>query len=97
MDDAGIFGNTYDDEDVGTEDDLNNLETILNVSPIPTTRIDKDHPKDKIIGDFNSAIQTRSIENRLSSSRIIITMIDNTQWNNKEHNQSYHKSTMLSR
>ncbi|GJT10483.1 putative ribonuclease H-like domain-containing protein [Tanacetum coccineum] len=39
--------------------DLNNLETTLNVSPIPTTRIDKDHPKDQIIGDFNSAIQTR--------------------------------------
>ncbi|GJX01252.1 putative ribonuclease H-like domain-containing protein [Tanacetum coccineum] len=34
--------------------DLNNLETTLNVSPIPTTRIDKDHPKDQIIGDFNS-------------------------------------------
>ncbi|GJT59602.1 hypothetical protein Tco_1003135 [Tanacetum coccineum] len=31
----------------------------MNVSPIPTTRIDKDHPKDQIIGDFNSAIQTR--------------------------------------
>ncbi|GJY61651.1 hypothetical protein Tco_0462308 [Tanacetum coccineum] len=31
----------------------------MNVSPIPTTRIDKDHPKDQIIGDLNSAIQTR--------------------------------------
>ncbi|GJV59286.1 putative ribonuclease H-like domain-containing protein [Tanacetum coccineum] len=39
--------------------DLNNLETTMNVSPIPTTRIDKDHPKDQIIRDFNSAIQTR--------------------------------------
>ncbi|GJZ59923.1 hypothetical protein Tco_0615739, partial [Tanacetum coccineum] len=52
-------GNAYDDEDVGAEADLNNLETTLNVSPIPTTRIDKDHPKGQIIGDFNSAIQTR--------------------------------------
>ncbi|GJQ89315.1 putative ribonuclease H-like domain-containing protein [Tanacetum coccineum] len=59
MDNAGIFGNAYDDEDVGAEADLNNLETTLNVSPIPTTRINKDHPKDQIIGDFNSAIQTR--------------------------------------
>ncbi|GJY48762.1 putative ribonuclease H-like domain-containing protein, partial [Tanacetum coccineum] len=49
MDDTGIFGNAYDDEDVGTEADLNNLETTMNVSPIPTTRIDKDHPKDQII------------------------------------------------
>ncbi|GKC50104.1 hypothetical protein Tco_1072849 [Tanacetum coccineum] len=46
MDNSRIFGNTYDDEDVGTEADLNNLETTLNVSLIPTTRIDKDHPKD---------------------------------------------------
>ncbi|GJV84987.1 ribonuclease H-like domain-containing protein [Tanacetum coccineum] len=59
MDDTGIFGNAYDDEDVGVEADLNNLETTMNVSPIPTTRIDKDHPKDQIIGDFNLAIQTR--------------------------------------
>ncbi|GJW52157.1 reverse transcriptase domain-containing protein [Tanacetum coccineum] len=59
MDDTGIFGNAYDDEDVGAEADLNNMETTINVSPILTTRIDKDHPKDQIIGDFNSAIQTR--------------------------------------
>ncbi|GJZ28897.1 ribonuclease H-like domain-containing protein [Tanacetum coccineum] len=46
MDNTRIFGNAYDDEDVGAEADLNNLETTMNVSPIPTTRIDKDHPKD---------------------------------------------------
>ncbi|GKC96089.1 hypothetical protein Tco_1161531, partial [Tanacetum coccineum] len=54
MDDTTIFGNAYDDEDVGAEADLNNLETTMNVSPIPTTRIDKDHPKDQIIGDLTS-------------------------------------------
>ncbi|GJU42777.1 ribonuclease H-like domain-containing protein [Tanacetum coccineum] len=59
MDDTRIFGNAYDDEDVGAEADLNNLETTMNVSPVPTTRINKDHPKDQIIGDFNSCIQTR--------------------------------------
>ncbi|GKC91764.1 putative ribonuclease H-like domain-containing protein [Tanacetum coccineum] len=56
IDDTRIFGNAYDDEDVGAEADLNNLETTMNVSPIPTTRIDKDHPKDHIIRDFNLAI-----------------------------------------
>ncbi|GJV59837.1 putative ribonuclease H-like domain-containing protein [Tanacetum coccineum] len=35
IDDTGIFGNAYDDEDVGAEADLNNLETIMNVSPSP--------------------------------------------------------------
>ncbi|GJS37613.1 putative ribonuclease H-like domain-containing protein [Tanacetum coccineum] len=33
----------------------------MNVSPIPTTRIYKDHPKEKIIGDPLSALQTRRI------------------------------------
>ncbi|GJW71215.1 ribonuclease H-like domain-containing protein [Tanacetum coccineum] len=51
----------YDDEDVGAEADLNNLETTMNVSPIPTTRIHKDHLKDQIIGDINSATQTRKM------------------------------------
>ncbi|GJZ41755.1 retrovirus-related pol polyprotein from transposon TNT 1-94 [Tanacetum coccineum] len=59
MYDTRIFSNAYDDEDVGAEADVNNLETTMNVSPIPTTRIDKDHPKNQIIGDFNSTIQTR--------------------------------------
>ncbi|GKE22148.1 putative ribonuclease H-like domain-containing protein [Tanacetum coccineum] len=57
IDDTRIFGNAYDDEDVGAKADLNNLETTMNVSPIPTTRIGKDHPKDQIIGDLTSAIQ----------------------------------------
>ncbi|GJX99587.1 hypothetical protein Tco_0356606 [Tanacetum coccineum] len=57
MDDTRIFGNAYDDEDVGADADLNNLEITMNVSSIPTTRMDKDHPKDQIIGDFNSAIE----------------------------------------
>ncbi|GJX93569.1 putative ribonuclease H-like domain-containing protein, partial [Tanacetum coccineum] len=55
---TGIFSGVYDDEDVGAEADLNNLETTMNVCPIPTTRIHKDHPKDQIIGDINSATQT---------------------------------------
>ncbi|GKG59420.1 hypothetical protein Tco_0605071, partial [Tanacetum coccineum] len=45
---TGIFNGVYDDEDMGTKADLNNLETTMNVSPIPTTRTHKDHPKDQI-------------------------------------------------
>ncbi|GJY11213.1 putative ribonuclease H-like domain-containing protein [Tanacetum coccineum] len=56
---TGIFSGAYDDEDVGAEADLNNLETTMNVSPIPTTRIHKDHPKYQIIRDINSATKTR--------------------------------------
>ncbi|GJV11632.1 putative ribonuclease H-like domain-containing protein [Tanacetum coccineum] len=35
-----------DDEDVGAEADMNNLNAFMPVSPIPTTRIHKDHPED---------------------------------------------------
>ncbi|GJW81440.1 hypothetical protein Tco_0145415 [Tanacetum coccineum] len=48
-----------DDEDVGAEADMNNLDAIMPVSPIPTTRIHKDHRVDQIIRDLNSAPQTR--------------------------------------
>ncbi|GKD86043.1 hypothetical protein Tco_1357197, partial [Tanacetum coccineum] len=59
LQDTGIFGNAYDDEDVGAEADMNNLETTIGVSPIYTTRINKDHPKAQILGEVDSAVQTR--------------------------------------
>nr|GFA84932.1 hypothetical protein [Tanacetum cinerariifolium] len=41
---------TYSDhENVGGEADFNNLETSITVSPIPTTRTNKDHPVAQII------------------------------------------------
>ncbi|GKE83734.1 hypothetical protein Tco_1557476, partial [Tanacetum coccineum] len=39
--------------------DFNNMEPSINVSPIPTTRIHSIHPKDQIIRDPKSAVQTR--------------------------------------
>ncbi|GJY31295.1 hypothetical protein Tco_0414790 [Tanacetum coccineum] len=38
-----------DDEEVGAEADMNNLATTVPVSPIPTTRVYKDHPLEQII------------------------------------------------
>nr|GEV19444.1 hypothetical protein [Tanacetum cinerariifolium] len=54
---------TYSDDeyDVGAEADFNNLETSITISPIPTTRVHKDHPVSEIIGDLSSATQTRSM------------------------------------
>nr|GFB90638.1 hypothetical protein [Tanacetum cinerariifolium] len=48
-------------DDVGAEADINNLESIISVSSIPTTRIHKDHPTSQIIGDLSSTTQTRSM------------------------------------
>nr|GEV60647.1 hypothetical protein [Tanacetum cinerariifolium] len=50
-----------DEEDVGEEADFSNLETNITVSPIPTTRVHKDHLVTQIIGDLSSAPQTRSM------------------------------------
>nr|GEY58593.1 hypothetical protein [Tanacetum cinerariifolium] len=41
--------------------DFNNLETSITVSPIPTTRVHKDHPVTQIIGDLSLSTQTRSM------------------------------------
>ncbi|GJY67516.1 putative ribonuclease H-like domain-containing protein [Tanacetum coccineum] len=76
IDDTGIFGNAYIDEDVGAEADLNNLEKTMNVSPIPTTRIEKDHPKDQIIRDLTSAIQTRRMTKISDEHAMIWTLVD---------------------
>ncbi|GJY47529.1 putative ribonuclease H-like domain-containing protein [Tanacetum coccineum] len=84
INDTGIFGNAYDDEDVGVEADLNNLETTINVSPIPTTRIHKDHPKDQIIRDLNSAIQTRRMtkisDEHAMEPKKVIQALEDPRW-----------------
>ncbi|GJS83754.1 putative ribonuclease H-like domain-containing protein [Tanacetum coccineum] len=60
--DYSIFEN---DEDDGAEADMNNLDTTIQVSPIPTTRIHKDHPLNQVIGDLQSATQTRRMSKSL--------------------------------
>ncbi|GJS38474.1 putative ribonuclease H-like domain-containing protein [Tanacetum coccineum] len=60
LEDYSIF---EDDEDVGAEADMNNLDTTIQVSPILTTRIHKDHPLDQVIGDLQSAPQTEDVKN----------------------------------
>nr|GFA62762.1 putative ribonuclease H-like domain-containing protein [Tanacetum cinerariifolium] len=52
---------SHNADDVGAEADTNNMESIILVSPIPTTRIYKDHPISQIIGDLSLTTQTRSM------------------------------------
>ncbi|GJX81857.1 putative ribonuclease H-like domain-containing protein, partial [Tanacetum coccineum] len=65
----GIFNGAYDDENVGAVADFNNMDDTINVSPIPTLRIHKDHPKDQILGDLKSAVQTRGKIQKDSSAQ----------------------------
>ncbi|GJU24773.1 putative ribonuclease H-like domain-containing protein [Tanacetum coccineum] len=55
--------NTNINIEVGAEAERNNLELSIVVSPIPTTRVHKDHPKEQIIRDLNLATQTRRMIN----------------------------------
>ncbi|GJV44018.1 putative ribonuclease H-like domain-containing protein [Tanacetum coccineum] len=61
LEDYSIFDLSRDDEDDGAMADINNLDTTIQVSPNPTTRIHKDHPLNQVIGDFQSATQTRKM------------------------------------
>ncbi|GJT12118.1 retrovirus-related pol polyprotein from transposon TNT 1-94 [Tanacetum coccineum] len=47
----------YSDDDVGAEAGMNNLDKFIPVSPIPTTRVHKDHPfnKEQTIQTFKTA------------------------------------------
>ncbi|GJX70473.1 putative ribonuclease H-like domain-containing protein [Tanacetum coccineum] len=63
----GIFTHSsYDDE--GVVADFTNLETVVNVSPIPTSRINPSHPSTLILGDPTTAVQTRSKVNKSSEA-----------------------------
>nr|GEZ41982.1 hypothetical protein [Tanacetum cinerariifolium] len=59
LEDTGIFNDVHDDRDEGAETDYINLKRVISVSPIPSTRVHKDHPKEQIIGEVHSAVQTR--------------------------------------
>ncbi|GJR25187.1 putative ribonuclease H-like domain-containing protein [Tanacetum coccineum] len=71
LEDYNIF---EDNEDVGVEADMNNLDTTIQVSLIPTKRIHKDHPLDKVIGDLQSATQTRRMSKNLEEHGFIEAM-----------------------
>ncbi|GKE11208.1 putative ribonuclease H-like domain-containing protein, partial [Tanacetum coccineum] len=65
-------------DDVGTEADINNLNTFMPVSPILTTRIHKDHPLEQIIRDLNSAPQTRRMKKNLKEHRLFSSVQQKT-------------------
>ncbi|GJS93583.1 putative ribonuclease H-like domain-containing protein [Tanacetum coccineum] len=75
LEDYSIF---EDDEDVGVEADMHNLDTTIQVSPILTTRIHKDHPLDQVIGDLQSATQTRKMSKNLKEHGFVSTIQQRT-------------------
>nr|GEW41509.1 hypothetical protein [Tanacetum cinerariifolium] len=71
LEDVSIFNFSSDDEDDDIVADMNNLDTTIHVSPIPTTRIHKDHPIDQVIRDLQSATQTRKMSKNLEEHGLV--------------------------
>nr|GFA50185.1 putative ribonuclease H-like domain-containing protein [Tanacetum cinerariifolium] len=68
-----LTDSSYDDEGVVTN--FNNLETTMNVSSTPTTRIYTIHPKTQIIGDPISTVQTKSKVNKNFKAHALVWIL----------------------
>ncbi|GJQ92072.1 putative ribonuclease H-like domain-containing protein, partial [Tanacetum coccineum] len=75
LEDYSISDLSSDDQEDGVEADMNNLDTTIQVSPILTTRIHKDHPLNKVIGDLQSATQTRNMSKNLEEYGFVSTTL----------------------
>nr|GEU65124.1 hypothetical protein [Tanacetum cinerariifolium] len=71
-----------DDEDVGAEADMTNLDTNIPVSPISTTKIHKVHPIEQIIRDIHSSPQTRRMTKSMTDHepKKVIKALTDLSW-----------------
>ncbi|GKC18044.1 hypothetical protein Tco_1014826, partial [Tanacetum coccineum] len=77
----GIFTNaSYDDK--GAMAEFTNLETTMNVSPIPTSRINSMHPTTQILRDPTSTVQRRSKVHKSSGAHAFVSYIQKQRRNN---------------
>nr|GFA06064.1 ribonuclease H-like domain, reverse transcriptase, RNA-dependent DNA polymerase [Tanacetum cinerariifolium] len=65
-DDFDIFTSLV--QSIGAEADFNNIESSTVISPIRTHRVHIDYPKDQILGDPESAVQTRGMAKKSSEA-----------------------------
>ncbi|GKC91243.1 hypothetical protein Tco_1151892, partial [Tanacetum coccineum] len=68
-----------DDEDVGAEADMNNLDAFMPVSLILTTRVHKDHLVEQISRDLNSAPQKRKMTKNLEEHDLFSSVQQRTK------------------
>nr|GEX59307.1 hypothetical protein [Tanacetum cinerariifolium] len=76
--DISTFNFLSDHKDDDEEAGMNNLDTTIQVSPTPTTRIHKDHPIDQVIGDLHSTTQTRHMSKNLKEHGFVTTIHERT-------------------
>ncbi|GJZ43843.1 putative ribonuclease H-like domain-containing protein [Tanacetum coccineum] len=83
-DDLDTCNSPYANQVVGAEADFNNMESSTIVSPIPTTRVHSIHPKDQIIEDPKSVVQTRGMSKKNSREHAMISYIQKQRRNKKD-------------
>ncbi|GKA85576.1 hypothetical protein Tco_0807230 [Tanacetum coccineum] len=71
---TGFFDEAFYDEE-GVITDFNSLPTEIEVSPTLTLRIHNIHPKNQILGDPKSAVQTRSKVQQKSGAHALFSFI----------------------
>nr|GEU98718.1 hypothetical protein [Tanacetum cinerariifolium] len=90
---TGIFISAYDDDldiftspvqSVGADADFNNMESSTIVNLIPIHRVHIDHPKNQILGDPKSAVQTRGMAKKSSRARAFVCYIHKQIRNKKD-------------
>nr|GEU90532.1 uncharacterized mitochondrial protein AtMg00810-like [Tanacetum cinerariifolium] len=59
--DTRIFGNAYDDEVAEEEVGMNNVVSSYIIPDAPLAKFLKDHPKDQVIGNLETPVQTRQM------------------------------------
>nr|GFD35783.1 hypothetical protein [Tanacetum cinerariifolium] len=81
---TGIFTSAYSDDldiftssvqSVGAEVAFNNMDSSTVISPIPTHRVHIDHPKDQILGDPKSVVQTRGLAKKSLGAHAFVSYI----------------------
>nr|GEV57531.1 ribonuclease H-like domain-containing protein [Tanacetum cinerariifolium] len=65
LEDISTFNFSSNHEDNDKEADMNNMDTTIQVSHVPTTRIHKDHPLDQMIRDLHSTTQAKNMSKNL--------------------------------
>ncbi|GJV89010.1 hypothetical protein Tco_1532948 [Tanacetum coccineum] len=74
-----FFGDTTNSTSLTeVEADISNMETDIQVSPTPTLRINKDHPKSQIIGPIDTPVQTRHKAKNVEEQSFIATIHQKT-------------------
>nr|GEU36698.1 putative ribonuclease H-like domain-containing protein [Tanacetum cinerariifolium] len=69
---ALTLSNRFEDT-FGEEADLSNMESSIPISPTPTFRIHKDHPKSQILGPVDTPVQTRHKSKEMEEQSFMAT------------------------